>query len=91
MPRNPYSSILSRQACLRPEFASLYPGIRPGEWHPAEVMTDLVAAVHQQRIRNEVLPRDWLESGALLSFALLQEEERRRRSGGRPGAVGGGG
>jgi hypothetical protein len=34
----------SREACLRPEFAELYPGLRAGEWIPAAVIADRVLA-----------------------------------------------
>ena len=34
----------SREACLRPEFAELYPSLRAGEWIPAAVVADRVLA-----------------------------------------------
>ncbi|HEX5576179.1 MAG TPA: hypothetical protein VFX42_09920, partial [Gemmatimonadales bacterium] len=34
----------SREARLRPEFANLYPGLRPDEWASAAVMADRVLA-----------------------------------------------
>jgi hypothetical protein len=33
-----------RQARLRPQFQSLYPGVPPNEWRPVDQMLDMVAA-----------------------------------------------
>ena len=33
-----------REARVRPEFASLYPGLRPGEWDAAATVADRVLA-----------------------------------------------
>ena len=33
-----------REARLRPEFGALYPGLPPGEWHRAALLSDIVWA-----------------------------------------------
>ncbi len=35
---------MTRQARLKPEFASCYPGIEPDIWHPASALADQVLA-----------------------------------------------
>jgi hypothetical protein len=35
---------IDREACLRPEFAALYPYITPGVWESAAVLSDRVVA-----------------------------------------------
>ena len=38
------SRLLRREARLRPEYATFYPGIRPDRWEPAAVLADTVLA-----------------------------------------------
>ncbi len=42
----PLPRVSRREACLRPEHARLYPGIRAGEWESAAVLADRVLAHH---------------------------------------------
>ena len=50
-----------REARLRPEFAHLYPGIRPGEWTPARTLSDLVLS----RVIDDPPPDDGLRHRVL--------------------------
>ena len=43
-PSSRASTAACREARLRPEFATLYPGLRVGEWAPAAVVADRVLA-----------------------------------------------
>jgi hypothetical protein len=50
-----------REACLRPGYSSLYPGLIGGEWKTAAVLADQVLAAHLLRgtaaaVRGRVLP-----------------------------------
>ena len=52
---------LSREARVRPELASLYPWLRPGEWASAATVADRVLAARLLRgsataVRGRVLP-----------------------------------
>lgn len=38
-----------REARLRPEYASRYPGVRPGVWEPAAVLVDRIVAARLLR------------------------------------------
>lgn len=42
-PREP-TGRTTREARLRPEYAELYPGLRPGEWETAAVLADRLLA-----------------------------------------------
>lgn len=35
---------MSREACLRPEFAALYPALRSGQWEPAVITVEKLVA-----------------------------------------------
>ena len=35
---------MSREACLRPEFAELYPALRSGRWEPAVIIVEKLVA-----------------------------------------------
>jgi len=73
-----------RQALLRSGFGHLYPGIPPGEWHPAAVMVSLVHAArggprHETRAdRDRVLDERHFQFRGLPS-AGTQDDQRRTR------------
>jgi hypothetical protein len=74
-----------RQALLRSAYGSLYPGIPPGEWHPAGVMVDLVLSLrssprhHQTAVdRDRVLDQRHFQFRGLPS-AGTQDDQRRSR------------
>jgi hypothetical protein len=56
-----------REARLKPEFASQYPGLEPGIWETATVLADLLLAQHFLRpspgymLSNRVLPEEHFE------------------------------
>jgi hypothetical protein len=37
-----------REVCLRPEYAAVYPGLRPGEWVPASKWAAAIVARAQE-------------------------------------------
>ena len=50
------SGARGRQARLKPEFSSLYPGLKPGVWTPVEKLLRLVTdLIHQDRSRSGVI------------------------------------
>jgi hypothetical protein len=54
-----------REARLKPEHASLYPGLKPGVWQPVETLLRYVTdLLHQDRSR----------SGVITSNRLLHQE-----------------
>ena len=53
-----------RQALLKSGFSHLYPGIPPGEWHPATVMVNLVMAVRGSNHRSSA---PWTGTASLTS------------------------
>jgi hypothetical protein len=72
-----------RQALLKSGSAHLYPGIPPGEWQPAAVMVDMVAALRTSAggaapVRNRVLDERHFEFRGRLS-AGAQDDQRRSR------------
>jgi len=73
-----------RQALLKSAYAHLYPGIPPGEWQPAAVMTNLVLSV-RSRVRNLTLAdRDRILDERHFQFRGLpsagtQDDQRRTR------------
>jgi hypothetical protein len=56
-----------REARLKPEFASRYPGLEPGIWETATVLADLLLAQHFLRpspgymLSNRVVPDEHFE------------------------------
>ena len=45
-----------RQARLKPEYANLYPGLKPGVWTPVEkVLRQVTDLIHQDRSRSGVI------------------------------------
>jgi hypothetical protein len=73
-----------RQALLKSGYAHLYPGIPPGEWHPAAVMVDQVVALrtghraHNSEGRDRVLDDRHFQFRGLPS-AGTQDDQRRSR------------
>ena len=72
-----------RQALLKSSSAHLYPGIPPGEWQPATVMTELVLALKSTNsrapsARDRILDGDHFEFRGRLS-AGGQDDQRRSR------------
>jgi hypothetical protein len=62
----PVSSLGRREARLRPEYASRYPGIQAGVWEPAAVLCDRVLAGgllrgSPLRWRSRLLPPEHFE------------------------------
>jgi hypothetical protein len=64
----------AREARLRPEFASRYPGLEPGTWKSATELADLLLAQHFLRP----------SPGYMLSERILPEEHFEFRGGGAP-------
>jgi hypothetical protein len=73
-----------RQALLKSGFAHLYPGIPPGEWHPAAVMVNQVLALRpgpgssRGVNRNRVLDGRHFEFRGRLSAGALDDQRRSR-------------
>jgi hypothetical protein len=72
-----------RQALLRSSYGHLYPGVPPGEWHPASVMAALVLSVgsgarHRVADRDRVLDERHFQFRGLPS-AGTQDDQRRSR------------
>lgn len=72
-----------RQALLKSSAAHLYPGVPPGEWHPASVMVDLVLALRSGTHRSSdgrerVLDAEHFDFRGRLS-AGAQDDQRRSR------------
>lgn len=73
-----------RQALLRSGFAHLYPGIPPGEWHPATVMVNQVRALRadaghgSSQRRDRVLDERHFEFRGRLSAGALDDQRRSR-------------
>jgi hypothetical protein len=73
-----------RQALLKSRFAHLYPGIAPGEWHPATVMVDQVRALRSGMApvrsgnRDRVLDGRHFEFRGRLSAGGLDDQKRLR-------------
>lgn len=73
-----------RQALLKSGSAHLYPGVPPGEWHPATVMVDMVLALRpggsqgSSQARDRVLDERHFEFRGRLS-AGAQDDQRRSR------------
>jgi hypothetical protein len=63
-----------REARLKPEFASRYPGLEPGTWEPATELADRLLAQHV------IQP----SPGFMLSERILPEEHFEFRGGGPP-------
>jgi hypothetical protein len=80
----PWPRVNRREACLRPEHARLYPGIRAGEWQSAAVLADRVLAHHLLYGLDTGLPtRDLLDGthfefrgGEIESGGRSQREDR---------------
>jgi hypothetical protein len=74
-----------RQALLKSGFSHLYPGIPPGEWHPATVMVNLVMAVRGSSHRSPAsMDRDRILDERHFQFRGLpsagsQDDQRRSR------------
>lgn len=54
-----------RQARLRPEYASLYPELKPGVWMPVEKLLSLV---------TDLIHKDRSKSGVITGRRLLHDE-----------------
>lgn len=54
-----------REACLRPDHASLYPGIEPGVWFTAATLAE---HLEQRRNRGEAVPGPRSLSGEHFDF-----------------------
>jgi hypothetical protein len=70
-------SLSAREARLRPEFAALYPGVEPGVWEDAVVLSDQLLTQHSLKP----------SPGFMLSGRMLPEEHFEFRGGdptGRP-------
>lgn len=79
-----------RQALLKHAFAKHYPGIQPGEWQPATLMTERVLAL-RSRDGSPPIPLDRVLDHSHFDFRgvpsigtqdqqrLLRLEDRRRR------------
>jgi hypothetical protein len=65
-------AMVQRQARLRPEFGSLYPGLKPGEWKPVGEMVSAVLASRLLRRRP---------SGEFLRHRCLRDEHFEFRGG----------
>jgi hypothetical protein len=70
-----------REARLRPEFASRYPGIPAGEWHRAALLTDIVWARLLERRQAAFQLRDRVLDPEHFEFRLGPPPERPPRSG----------
>ncbi|HEV8176081.1 MAG TPA: hypothetical protein VGP44_00185 [Gemmatimonadales bacterium] len=73
-----------RQALLQSEYAHLYPGIAPGEWQPAAVMTSLVLASRSGARTVTLVDRDRVLDERHFQFRGLpsagtQDDQRRSR------------
>ena len=73
-----------RQALLRSSYGGLYPGIPPGEWHPAAVMVDLVLSLRSSPRHQTVVDRDRVLDQRHFQFRELpsagtQDDQRRSR------------
>ncbi|MBA3759694.1 MAG: hypothetical protein H0X07_04115 [Gemmatimonadales bacterium] len=73
-----------RQALLRSAYAHLYPGIAPGEWQPAAVMTNLVLSARSGARTLTLVERDRVLDERHFQFRGLpsagtQDDQRRSR------------
>lgn len=73
-----------RQALLKSGFSHLYPGIPPGEWHPASVMVDLVLAARPSSRHTPGVDRERVLDERHFQFRGLpsagsQDDQRRSR------------
>jgi hypothetical protein len=73
-----------RQALLKSGSAHLYPGIPPGEWQPATVMSDMVMALRAGVRQGSAQPRDRILDERHFEFrgrlsAGAQDDQRRSR------------
>jgi hypothetical protein len=80
-----------RQALLKHAFAKHYPGIQPGEWQPATLMTERVLALRSRDGRSAPIPLDRVLDQSHFDFRgvpsggtqdqqrLSRLEDRRRR------------
>jgi hypothetical protein len=73
-----------RQALLKSAYAHLYPGIAPGEWQPAAVMTNLVLSVRPGARSLTLVDRDRVLDERHFQFRGLpsagtQDDQRRSR------------
>jgi hypothetical protein len=72
-----------RQALLKSGFAHLYPGISPGEWQPAAVMSKQVKALRSSTTdststRHRALDARHFEFRGRLSAGALDDQRRSR-------------
>ncbi len=76
----PGRELRSREARLIPEYAMLYPWLRPGEWFPAAVLADRVLAGNVLRgARSAVFCRVLIEDHFEFRGGNEQRESRPRR------------
>ena len=73
-----------RQALLKHAFAKHYPGIQPGEWQPATVMTERVLALRSRDRRSAPIPLDRVLDENHFDFRGVpsvgtQDQQRQRR------------
>ena len=73
-----------RQALLKHAFAKHYPGIQPGEWQPATLMTERVLALRSRDRRSAPIPLDRVLDENHFDFRGVpsvgtQDQQRQRR------------
>jgi hypothetical protein len=73
-----------RQALLKHAFAKRYPGIQPGEWQPATLMTERVLALRPRDRRSAPIPLDRVLDENHFDFRGVpsvgtQDQQRQRR------------
>ena len=77
------SGSAEREARLRPEFASLYPGIPPGEWYRAAQLADIVWAHRLERGQASFQLRERVLSAEHFEFRRGAGPGRGQQRGGR--------
>jgi hypothetical protein len=68
-----------REVCLRPEFAALYPYLKPGVWESAAVLADRVVASILGRPNGRFISRERALDPAHFEFRGTQRRPPDRR------------
>jgi hypothetical protein len=59
---------MQREARLRPQYAHLYPMLEPGDWEPAVVVAEKVAATRLQQLADTYVLHDRVLTNAHFEF-----------------------
>jgi hypothetical protein len=70
---------VKREACLRPEFAALYPYLTPGVWESAAVLADRVVANILGRPNARLISRERALDPAYFEFRGSHQRPTNRR------------